>query len=171
MNPEYSEYFETVARNHKGIGHTDQEKHFTHVEMGELENDLVARLKPVILAITAPSYQASGNHANLRWTVSGGLFLLDKLEDQNNFDKAQELITGCRDIAEDIQAKMIKDRKDWDAANKRHVLPGLEENSFQIRPLHFEWRPMVGVMMSFSWNHPRARFDLSKWNNETDYSI
>lgn len=177
MNPEYNEYFETVARNHKQIGHTYNavddtgEKHFTHVELGELENDVVVQLKTPLLAITSPIYKGSGNHANLRWDVTGAVLILDKLDDENDFAKAQELIKKCRLIAESIEAKMIKDRKDWDQNQLQHVLPGLEENAFEIRPLHYEWRPMVGVMMTFGWNVPRARFNAALWNNENEHRL
>ncbi len=171
MNPEYSPYFKSIATNHKLIGHTDEEPHFTHVEMGELDSSVVVTLKPIILAITSPRYQATANHANLRWELSGSLFILDKLDDQYDFAEAQQLIEKCRGIAEDIQAKMIKDRKDWNAAAKQHVLPGLDENGFMIAPLHYEWRPMLGVMMTFKWNVPRAPFDTAKWNNETPHRL
>ncbi len=169
MNPEYNEYFEQVARNHKLIGHSDEEQHFVHVEMGELENDLVTRLKTPVLAITSPTYQGAGQHANLRWRVTGGLFILERLKDQNDFKTGQALIQSSRIIAEQIASKMVKDRKLWIDADVQHVLPGLDEGSFEIRPLHFEWRPMVGVMMTFNYNLPRDRFDVNDWNNEIDY--
>lgn len=175
MTPDYYQYFETVAENHKQIGHKqldgngEPEDHFARVDMGELENDLVVKLKTPLLAVVSPTIEASGNHSNPRWDVIGRVLILDHLQDQMDFAKVLELEEKCRQIAEDVAAKMMKDRKLWDEGNTQFVLPGLDETSFNIRFLHYEWRPMVGVMMSFNWNQPRERFDISKWNNEQDY--
>lgn len=167
----YYEYMESIARNHKEIGHTDAEPHYAHIEIGELDNLTTKQMSFAALAAMSPTYQMQGNHSNLRWEVQAGVFVIDKVERSGYFEVWKQTQEKCRRIADEIRAKMVKDRKLYELNNQAFALPGLDETSFQIRSLAMEYDPMAGVMLTFRYNEPAERFDLSKWNNETDYSI
>lgn len=172
MTPEYHDYFETVAQNHKLIAHDPADRiAFAHKEIGELEGLSRAKMHYPALILFTPSYHSYGTEANQRWRVMGGIAVVDRVERDPSYRVWIETMNAMIDICQDIRAKMEKDRKLYDVSNKQFALPGLEQDAWDIRPLHKDWEPLTGGLMKFAYNLPARHFDLSRWNNEQDYSI
>jgi hypothetical protein len=170
---EYIDYFRVVAQNHKLIKHSTQTKRFVRVNLFELDNSLSVSMNYPLLALEKPYFQSGGDsRANMRWNKVGALLIMDKVGDKGNFDAQHLAENKCVEIAMDIAAKMEKDARLYVNANKDFFLSGLDHDSFTIEvlpaPLHGF---LYGCRLSFRWNDPAPRFDISKWDNETDYSI
>ena len=170
---EYINYFRAVAENHKLIKHSAQTKRFVRVNIFELDNSLSVTMNYPLIALEKPYFQSGGDsRANMRWNKVGALLIMDKVGDKANFDAQHLAENKCVDIAQDIVAKMEKDARLYNAGQKDFVLPGLDHDSFTIEvipaPLH---GMLYGCRLSFRWNDPAPRFDIAKWDNETDYSI
>lgn len=171
--PEYISYFETVAKNHKQIKHSATVKRFYRVNIYDLENSIQTNANFPGLALEKPTWRMTGEgYANKRWSLHGGLLILLVVADQQNAlaqDAAEET---ARQICDDIRAKMIKDRKLYDAGNLDYTIPGLEHDSFSIElipsPIHGY---LYGARLTWVMNEPAAQFDVSKWDDEVDYDV
>ncbi len=165
---EYFDYFFKMAENHKLIGHTNQEKHAFLVELFSLEESLRSAVHWPLVAVETPMKESQNStFANLRWSWHGAILILDKWSDQGDTTKGEEVDNRCLQIAEDFVAKMVKDRRDYSVANKAFVLEGLDAASLSIEVVPRGWGDFKGCRLSFDFGEPMARFDASKWNNES----
>lgn len=169
MDVDYYNYFLSIAENHQQLRHSPSESHFSEMEFGQLENDLHRKLHTPLLALGPENYESSGNHVNARWQVRGNLFILEKVKDTEDFAALRAAKVKCRKIAEDIWAKMMKDRKASELNGSGFALPGLSTEGTVIKYLSLEYAPLTGVWMSFSYNHRQDGFSTDTWTNDTDY--
>ncbi len=169
---DYLDYFTEIATNHKLIGHTEQMRHVFRVDVHELSTSLRSGVHWPLLGIETPILSSMGNsYANPRWVYNGAILILEKASDK--YYTTQVTLTDDKTlgIAKDIVAKMIKDRKDWDSTQKAFVLQGLELGSFDLETVPLGFGDFKGWRLSFQFNEPMPRFDISKWNNETNASL
>jgi hypothetical protein len=170
---EYIDYFRVVAQNHKLIKHSTQNKRFVQVNIFELDNSLSLSMNYPLLALEKPSLQSGGDsRVNIRWNWAGALLVMDKVSDKANFEAQHLAENKCVEIAMDIAAKMEKDARLYVNPSKDFFLSGLYHDSFLIEiipaPLHGF---LYGCRLSFRWSVPAARFEISRWDNEIDYTI
>lgn len=171
MSPEYYNYFEEVAAHHKDILHRPDHIAFAHKEVGELEGLSRSQMKYPGLVVFTPSYTSHGAEANQRWRVTGGLAVIDRVERTTDYRDWITRMNAMVEICMEIRAKMEKDRKLYDLGQQQFALPGLDQSAWDIRPLHREWAPLTGGLLKFSYNVPARFFDVSRWQNEQDYTI
>tara|TARA_R110002096_G_scaffold122409_1_gene265262 strand:+ start:3741 stop:4262 length:522 start_codon:yes stop_codon:yes gene_type:complete len=168
----YFDYLEEFATNHKEIGHTDNAKRFFRVDIEELDNafrtranyPLVAALNPIINSTAALS-------TNIRLNYQGSLLLLDQIKDKGDALERSTKENKLLAIATDFTTKLINDRRSYDIANKTFVLAGLDFGSFNLELVPDRYTSMCGVLLTFRFNDALPQFDISKWNNESKYTV
>lgn len=171
MSPDYYDYFEQVAANHLDIQHRSDKIAFAHMEIGELDGLNRSSMNYPGLIIFTPSYHSFGNESNQRWRVIGSLAVVNRVERTTQYRDWITTMNAMIEICQDIRAKMEKDRKLYDQGKLQYALPGLEQNTWEIRPLHKEWAPLTGAVLKFAYNLPARYFDIARWQNEQDYSL
>ena len=111
------EYFENLARKHKGIGHSDTDKHFFRMELDEVLAGINrTNVTTPSLILEGYSYDYTDNKSdNLIKNRHGAFLLLDKISDKSDYEGIQEIWNEMEMIGDDILAKIKADKKNHTA--------------------------------------------------------
>lgn len=166
MNLEaYKDYFKSLAEKHVDIQHTEEESHFSMIQVNDLENTVHTSLKFPAIGLELPVFHSGGNgYANIRWEPKGALMVFVKNSDFGSQDSNTLANQKAWNICDDISARMIHDRKQYDLQNLDYVIPGLDHDSFSIEimpsPLHGY---ICGARLSWKMNYPKGVYNQVKW--------
>jgi len=157
----YVDYFKTVAINHKLIGHTEEEPHFSRMNLVELEQKLSQYLNFPAIALEDPYVPSSGSYPNLRESWRGALMVVFNVSDQSDYDTIQEARNTGMAICRQIRGKMINDRR-------KGLIEGLNPESFviELSPEPIDNQFWI-VRLSWTTSTQFENFDPQYWNNET----
>jgi hypothetical protein len=119
----YFEYMEALARNHKGIGHTDDEKHFGRIlpdarvkdpfgrlNIDEILNGLKSTLKtPMLICVGYEAGVKDEGGDNRMKVKSGALILLDKPKNIKDLQESITVIDAMETLADELIGYMDED--------------------------------------------------------------
>lgn len=158
-------YFETLARQHKSIGHSDSEKHFFRFEIEEVLAGINRTDSEYpMLVMEGYNFDYTDNKSdNILKNRNGAFMLIDVVNDITDYDQVHEVWNRMESIGDDILARI--------KADKRNVLtPVVRDFSFasvQAIPIINETGNNAGIRYTFSLVSPApADVDPEKWNVE-----
>jgi hypothetical protein len=171
---QYIAYFRQIAINHKLIGHNPPaNKRFFGIDLADLVNSLKNIGETPCLGLEKPYYNTRGSFVNTRQEKTGAIMIFARENDPYNFAGIEAAYNQCYQIAEDVEAKIIKDAKLYDQGKLDYTIPGLDPGRFTIEamPMGYADGGILGVRLTFVFNEALPLFDADKWNNENNFTI
>lgn len=155
-------YFETLARQHKSIGHSDSEKHFFRMELDEVLGG-VNRTDVAFpfLALEGYDFGFKDNRSdNVLKNRGCGFMLIDQLPDRSDFNRMHEIWDEMEEIGTDILVRMKHDKRNADVP----VIRDFNFESVEARLIMNEMNGMVGIRFTFDMSSPvDTDVDTDKW--------
>ena len=155
-------YFETLARQHKSIGHTDAEKHFFRMELDEVLGGLNrSDVAFPFLALEGYDFGFTDNRSdNVLKNRGCGFMVVDHLVDKSDFDRLHQIWDEMEEIGTDILVRMKRDKRNADVP----VIREFNFESVEARLIHNEMNGNVGIRFTFSMSSPvDGDVDPEKW--------
>jgi hypothetical protein len=107
------DYFETLAILHKGIQHTEEEKHFFRFELEEMLTGMKSNLNYPALILEGYDFNfVDEDSDNLQKRVSCAFMLLGKVSDKGDYDAIHNLWDKLEEIGDEIVVKILSDKRD-----------------------------------------------------------
>lgn len=177
---QYNDLGRTIAANHKGIGHTDEEEHFFRTYLSpepfaalyieELLSALSQRIKWPALIWEAYSISYEDNGANnVRRRKHGAFLLLKNLSDEQDFAELETVHTAMEAMAEEIISYL---RRYFHLVNTKRIDLGtrhrLEMSEITHEKVTVPQHKMAGARVDFIFYdeaNSQMAYDESKWNN------
>lgn len=158
-------YFETASANHKAILHNNPDKHFCRVRVQEVLTGMNGGIQYPAVALEIPELDTEDQLSdNIRDDFSGAVLFLYPVE-PNDFVGEINAINDAFELAKDFRAKMMNDRR-------KDVLKNLDPRKFKIVEVGPVYNNLYGARLDFGFDMPANLWlDVSKWNNETAWSI
>lgn len=108
---EYISYFESLARKHTDIAHTDSDCHFTPVSLDDFKNNIVSKIKFNHLLLLKPDYLlVSDRSDSVIKKYIGQLMILGKISERETTSANRNTIVDSLEaISDEIIARIIND--------------------------------------------------------------
>jgi len=107
------DYFESLAILHRGIRHTEEEKHFFRFELEEMLTGMKSNLNYPALILEGYDFSfVDEDSDNLQKRVSCAFMLLGKVSDKGDFDAIHNLWDKLEEIGDEIVVKILSDKRD-----------------------------------------------------------
>jgi hypothetical protein len=155
-------YFEWIARNHVGIQHTDNEKHFFRFELDEVLNGINrTNVAYPMLALEAYSYNYTDNKSdNILKNRNGAFMLLDHCPDISDYENIHAIWDKLETIADDILIKIKTDKRN----PLTPVVRGFEFSSVDSGLIMNQMGNSIGIRITFTITSPvPSDVDGSRW--------
>ena len=155
-------YFETLARKHKSILHTDDEKHFFRMEIDEVLAGINRTdVNYPMLILEGYSFEFTDNNSdNLLKNREGYFVLLDHISDISDMDAIHQKWDELEEIGTDILIKIKADKRS-------RSVPVVQNFSFQsvnASLIRNQIGNDVGIRFGFTITSPTVNdVDLTKW--------
>jgi hypothetical protein len=165
MNTKFSElvqYFKTLASQHTGIAHSDNDKHFYRFELEEVLTSLKNINYPAFILEGYRYGLIDKLSDNVLKQRSGAFMIISHLSDVSDFDTMHDIWDDLESICDDIIIRIKTDKRDPSiSAIKNFDLDSVEvtlianeiDNNFGIRctftvssPLSMEVNPHVWLI-------------------------
>lgn len=158
---EYMAYFEKVARQHVGIGHTDSKPRFFRLRDPRDLSTKLDKADQTILLLETPENKYSDNSADNYMKESTGAYAVLRRVKADDFRSIDQTMDACESITEEIMKLMRSHNRDF--SNRLFgYLPIEGFSSFRVGPLFDGW---YGVRMEFKYGDSISMcVDQSKWN-------
>jgi hypothetical protein len=105
-------YFETIARKHVAIQHTDTEKHFYRFELDEMLSGLSNINYPALILESYSLGFTDDKTDNVMKHRSGAFVLMGHVPDAGDYDAIHDCYDELETIGDDILAKIRADKTD-----------------------------------------------------------
>lgn len=156
---EYVSYFENIARRHKQILHTDNEKHFYRMDIEEVITGLRTDIN--YKALVLENHEGifyDKNSDNIYEMQSGAFLVLDNLNSPGDTNLQMQIMDECFSIGVDILSWIRKDRRSF-------LLKALDINSFKYNKVGPIFDNAYGYRFPFKLDKPNGlKFEPAKWN-------
>ena len=155
-------YFENLARYHKSIGHTEQEKHFFRFEIEEVLAGLNRTDSDYpMLVLEGYNFDYTDNRSdNILKNRRGAFVLLDVVTDTTDPDEIHEVWNRMEEIGDDILARIKADKYN----PLTPVVRDFQFSTVQAIPLINETGNNAGIRYTFAITSPApADVDTEKW--------
>ncbi len=139
----YISYFEAIARSHRQIAHSEQEKHFCRMNIEEVISDLRSQLLYPALLLESFEGGIIDHLSDNFLDKQEGAFMILKQCHNDDFEMENLLLDECRQIGMDIISRMIKDRRDF-------LLQGFDPASVHYQKVGPVFDNAFGYRFSFS---------------------
>lgn len=164
-------YFEQIAKEHKEIKHSSENKRFVRLNIFELENTIRTTAQFPMIVMEKPYIPSEGKWANPRDIWRGGIMVIDKSTDKANFTKLLNTEDRCLEICRDIAARMINDRKIYGYSKDSTAwLQGLRLEAMNIelmtKPMH---DMLYGARLNYEFMIDSKPFDENVWDGPDEY--
>jgi hypothetical protein len=160
---QYKDYFETLARQHNSIGHSDSERHFfrSSIEeaLGAISNRTIRYPAMMLLPL---EIRQVGNTDNAYEKIYGGFMLLDALRKPEDHARRELIIDQTRIICEDIIQRIIHDMNDCSTPFGNKIFPEFEINDLVKK----EWGPVWDNAFGWSYQFPVFTHYLHSYNRD-----
>lgn len=155
-------YFETLARNHSAILHSDLEAHFFHSDINEILSGIRDKVNFPCVLMADYDYSFvdndSDNHHKKR---NIALVFLDHADDSDDFESISAIFSEMEQIADDWINRIYNDKldrrhqflKDFELNEINGVQFSTVDNNFGI------WLPISATSLH------NISVDSSKWND------
>lgn len=156
-------YFENIARKHKEILHTDEEKHFFRLEIDEVLAGINRTdVNYPMLILEGYSFAFTDNLSdNLLKNREGAFILLDHVSDISDHNLIHEIWDELEEIATDILIKIKSDKRnhltpvvrnfEFDSINASLILNEIG-NDVGIRVTYTITSPVINDVNPDRWN-------------------
>jgi hypothetical protein len=105
-------YFESIAQNHKGILHTNDEKHFFRFELEEFLTGMQAQVNYPALILEGYDFQFTDqNSDNVHKEINCAFMLIDKVSDKGDYDQIHDLWDTLEEIGDEIIVRILHDKR------------------------------------------------------------
>ena len=164
-------YWKRAAEHHLQIGHSDAAQHFSTFEPSKVLKELNNMLYPALMFERPEERLADGHSDNIRLNSSGAILVIKKAakDDQVDIDAAFD---ECYDIAHDMVAKMLNDRKKSNQSGvtePESLLKELDLATVSIREVGPVFDSCFGWRVDYTFNGVDSLFfDESKWLSGTE---
>lgn len=158
-------YFETLARQHNEIGHTDAEKHFFRMEVDEVLAGINRTdVAYPMLILEGYGYDFTNNKSdNLLKNRRGAFMLLDHVSDISDFDAIHAVWDHMEEIGDEILVRMRSDKRNPLAP----VIRDFQFSSSEATLIANEIDGNYGIRYTYTLTSPRSNdVDPEKWTTE-----
>lgn len=155
-------YFETLARQHVSIGHTDSEKHFFRMELDEVLGGINRTdMAFPFLALEGYDFGFTDNRSdNVLKNRGCGFMLVDHLSDMSDFTRKHEIWDEMEEIGTDIVVRMKRDKRNADVP----VIRDFRFESVNAQLIMNEMNGNVGMRFTFDMSSPvDTEVNNNKW--------
>lgn len=156
-------YFENLARKHKSILHTDNEKHFFRMEIDEV----LAGINRTDVAYPMLILEGYGfgftdnNSDNLLKNRQGAFILLDHLSDTSNHNLIHQKWDELEEIATDVIVKIKSDKRN----PMTPVVRNFDYDSINVSLLLNQIGNDVGIRVTYTITSPvETEINPDRWN-------
>jgi hypothetical protein len=161
-------YFEYLAKNHKSIGDTDDERHFFRYELEEVLTSLGNNVNFPAMILEGYDFDytdaASDNVIKNR---NGAFMIIDREGDENNWDRIHELFDSCEEIGDEVVMRILSDKRNRNVP----VVRNFEIWAVQGNMIANRAEGYYGIRYTFSLQSPRNNeTDATKWTDGGEYS-
>lgn len=160
-------YFESLARRHVDIKHSDTEKHFFRMEVDEVLGgiDRSDAAFPMLI-LEGYGYNFTDNNSdNLLKNRQGGFMLIDHVADASDFDAIQEVWDHMEEIGDEILRKIKSDKRN----SLTRVVRDFSFTNVEATLLATQLGNNYGIRYTYTVVSPlNTELDPTKW--ETDSS-
>jgi hypothetical protein len=156
-------YFETLARKHKSILHTDNEKHFFRMEIDEVLAGINRTdVAYPMLILEGYGFGFTDNRSdNLLKNRQGAFILLDHLSDISNHNLIHQKWDELEEIATDIIVKIKSDKRN----PLTPVVRNFDYDNINASLLLNEIGNDVGIRVTYTITSPvETLVNKDKWN-------
>lgn len=160
-------YFETLARLHKDIGHTDTEKHFFRMEVDEVLAGINRTdVKYPFLILEGYSYDFTDNKSdNLLKNRRGAFMLIDHVSDSSDFGAIQTVWENMEEIGDELLVRIKADKRNPLVAAVRDF----DFSSVEAMLIANEMDGNYGIRFTYTLTSPRTNeIDPTKWLSEVN---
>jgi hypothetical protein len=123
------QYFESLARQHVGIQHTDTEKHFYRFEIDEVLSGLGNINYPALILEAYAIGYTDNKSDNILKNRKGAFILLDTVPDRGDHDAIHAVWDELEEIGDDILARIRADKQNRNVSAVRNFDIGNTEVS------------------------------------------
>jgi hypothetical protein len=156
-------YFETLARQHKSIAHTDTEKHFFRMELDEVLGGIKRTdVNYKLLILEGYSFGFTDNRSdNVQKNREPAFMLIDHLSDKSDFDRMHEIWDELEEIGTDIIVRMKNDKRNASVP----VIRGFNFESVRAQLIMNQLGNDIGMRFEFSMSSPvNTDVDVTRWD-------
>ena len=157
-------YFESLARLHKDIGHSDSEKHFFRMEIDEVLGGINRTdVKHPFLILEGYGYDFTDDKSdNLLKNRRGAFMLIDHVSDQTDYDAIQSTWENMEEIGDELLVKMKADKRNPLAP----AIRDFDFSSIEAALLANESDGNYGIRFTYVLTSPRSNeVNPDKWLN------
>jgi hypothetical protein len=146
-------YFESIARKHVHIRHTDQEKHFFRMEIDEVLAGINRTdVSYPMLILEGYSYNFTDNRSdNILKNREGAFILMGYVNDITDYNAIHEQWDFMESIADDILAKIKADKRN----PKTPVIRSFDLGSVKVTLIMNEIGNNVGLRIRYDITSPQ----------------
>ena len=155
-------YFESLARKHKDIGHTDAEKHFFRMEIDEVLAGITRTdVKYPFLILEGYGYDFTDSKSdNLLKNRHGAFILLDHVSDPSDYNAIHAVWDHMEEIGDELLVKMKTDK--FNPLAK--VIRDFQFSSSEATLIANEIVGSYGIRFTYTLTSPRSNdIDPTKW--------
>lgn len=169
---QYFAYFEDIATRHKSILHTQNTPRFFRADIEEFEDAMRSKANfPALVALNPAFGSQAQSIKNIRLRYTGGIMLVNTVQDNGNPSERSTKETALIAIARDIMTKMVNDQEQYSLSAKAQVLPELDLSAFSLELIPQRYPSLCGVLMQFQFGDKLGLLDESRWNGVTHYTV
>ncbi len=155
-------YFENLARLHKDIGHSDNEKHFFRMELDEVLAGINRTdVKHPFLILEGYGYDFTDNKSdNLLKNRRGAFMLIDHVSDSSDYDAIQKVWESMEEIGDELIMKMKADKRNPLVS----AIRDFELSTVEASLLAAEMDGNYGIRFTYTLTSPRSNeVNPEKW--------
>lgn len=106
---DFSNYMEELAREHKLVGHSEEECHFS-----DMASDLAQKLRRKMcypcVAVDCEGFSVAGTSGNMMLREVYDIYVLAHVRDTGDQAEVRETLVHSREILKDILRRMVRDK-------------------------------------------------------------
>jgi hypothetical protein len=154
-------YFKKLASEHINIKHSSSKKHFYRFELDEVISAMCANINYPAMILESYDFNYSDSHSdNIMKSRSGAFILIDKVNDQGDYDKIHEVWDKMEEIGDDILIRMRADK----ATRNEPAVRDFDISASEGIPFNVESLGQYGVRFTFVLKSPvNSIVDATKW--------
>jgi hypothetical protein len=165
---DYVSYFEFLCICHQSIKHAASAKHFFRMELDELLNGLPSKAKfPVFILEAYDVSFFSRDSNNIMKNFNGAFTILDKPDNQQDYDSIEDVWDACEEIGTDFIVMMYNHRLKQttaDTFDPDGFIKNFDVNNVEAMPVATDVDGTFGFRFTFTLTAKiDHRVDDEKW--------
>ncbi len=155
-------YFESLATQHKSIGHSSSNKHFFRLELEEFLTGMKAKIHYPALILEGYDFNFVDNRSdNVHKEIHTAFLLVDKVADKGDYDRIHQVWDCLEEIGDEILIRILRDKRD----QRSEVLSHFNMTSVSGSPITDMNLVHYGIRYDFKLSWPLVNdIDPEVWN-------